>query len=78
MPITKKAVLQRIDYINMMLKERHSDSRLALDNAYRKLNLVEADEDGTIKKTIRAGMSKKELYDHLYMIEQVLWMIPLS
>jgi len=76
MPITKRAVLQRIEYINQMLKDLHSQQRLVLDNAYRKLCLVETDEDGSIVKTIRANMTKKELYDHLYMIEQVLWMLP--
>ena len=74
--ITIKAVRQRIDYINALLRDLHADRRLGLDNAYSKLHLVETDQDGTIRKTIRAGMSKRELYDHLYMIEQVLWMMP--
>ena len=76
MTITIRSVHQRIDYINALLRDLHCEKRLALDNAYSKLNLVEADQDGTLRKTIRAGMSKKELYDHLYMIEQVLWMMP--
>ena len=74
--ITIKAVNGRIDYVNSLLRDLQSNRRLGLDNAYRKLHLVEMDKDGTIRKTIRAGMSKRELYDHLYMIEQVLWMMP--
>jgi len=76
MPITKRAVIQRIGYINMMLEERHSNSRIGLDNSYGGLHLAELDADGTIKKTIMSGMTKRELYDHLFMIEQVLWLVP--
>ena len=74
--ITIRAVNQRIEYINALLRDLHADRRLGLDNAYRKLYLVETDQDGTLRKTIKAGMTKRELYEHLYMIEQVLWMLP--
>ena len=74
--ITKRAVLQRLEYVNALLRDLNAKRRLGLDNAYSKLHLVETDIDGTIRKTIRAGMTKRELYDHLYMIEQVLWMLP--
>jgi len=74
--VTMNDLRKRIDYINRSLQDLHSQERIGLDNAYRKCCLIKTDEDGTIKETIRAGMTKRELYDHLFMIEKVLWMLP--
>ena len=66
----------RIDYINRLLQDLHSQERLGLDNAYRMCCLIKTDEDGTVRKTLRSGMSKKETYDHLSLMEEMLWMLP--
>jgi transposase len=71
-----RTIHQRIGYLNQMLEDHQGQQRVALDNAYRKLCLIVTDEDGSIQKTIKAGMTKRELYEHLYMMEQILWMLP--
>ena len=76
MTVTIRAIRQRIDYINAMLKDLGSEQRLHFEHRCDYYALDVTDAEGTVTKTLKTNLTKKQVHDHLYFTEQVLWMLP--
>ena len=75
--VTVDDIRKRLGYINDILeKDIRCDGCIHFEHRYDYYALDIADADGTITRTIKTRMTKRQVYDALHFMEEILGLVP--
>ncbi len=73
--VSVKDIRKRLGWLNNLLQEAGSDNRVHFGHRYDYYALDTADADGTPRRTLRVGMTKRQVFEALEMIEEGVRMV---
>ena len=68
--ITIKDINVRLGWVNDLLQTKGSDNRIHFEHHYDYYSLESTDADGIPRRTIKSGLTKKQAFDALILIEE--------